>query len=154
MKLRLVCVGKISEAYLRTGIDDFAGRIGRYLPLTTVELREEKGGDPRTLREREAERILEKLPAAAFVIALDERGESLNSEGFASLLERHMLHGTPELVLVIGGPYGLGEAVKRRADLLLSLSAMTFTHQMVRLFLLEQLYRGFTILRREPYHNR
>lgn len=158
MKLRLVCVGKISENYLRVGVDEFAGRIIRYLPLLVHELKEEKGGgkkaDPRHLREREGERILEKIPAAAFTVVLDERGESLTSEDVANLLERHMVQGTPEIVLVIGGPYGLSEAVRRRADLLLSLSPMTFTHQMARLFLLEQIYRGLTILRNEPYHNR
>lgn len=158
MKLRLVCVGKVTADYLRQGVDDFAARVGRYLPLITVELKEEKGGggktDPRFLREREGERILEKLPATASVIVLDERGETLTSEGLAALLEQHMVQGTPELALVIGGPYGLSEAVKRRANRLLSLSPMTFTHQMARLFLLEQIYRGLTILRHEPYHNR
>lgn len=158
MKLRLICVGKISENYLRVGVDEYAGRIIRYLPLLVHELKEEKGGgkkvDPRHLREREGERILEKIPAAAFTVVLDERGETLTSENVATLLERHMVQGTPEIVLVIGGPYGLSDAVRRRADLLLSLSPMTFTHQMARLFLLEQIYRGLTILRNEPYHNR
>lgn len=158
MKLRLVCVGKVSESCLREGTDAFAARITRYLPLTVSELREEKGGgkkdDHRYLREREGERILEKIPDSAFAVALDERGETFTSEGLAALLERHMVRGTPELVLIVGGPYGLSDAVKRRADLLLSLSAMTFTHQMARLFLLEQIYRGLTILRNEPYHNR
>lgn len=158
MKLRLVCVGKISESYLREGIDEFAGRIMRYLPLSVTELKEEKSSgkkaDPRHLREQEGERILAKLPATAFVAVLDERGEMLTSEGVAAFLERHMIQGTPEISLVIGGPYGLSEAVRRRADLLLSLSPMTFTHQMVRLFLLEQIYRGLTIVRGEPYHNR
>jgi len=158
VKLRLVCVGKISENYLREGIDDFSSRILRYLPLSVSELKEEKSGgkkpDPRHLREREGERILERIPAAAFTVVLDERGEALTSEGVAALLERHMVQGTPEVALVIGGPYGLSDSVRRRANLLLSLSAMTFTHQMARLFLLEQIYRGLTILRNEPYHNR
>jgi len=158
VKLRLICVGRISESYLREGIDEFAGRIMRYLPLAITELKEEKGGgkkpDPRHLREQEGERILAKIPAAAFAVVLDERGESLTSEGVAALLERHMIQGTPEMTLVIGGPYGLSDAVRRRANLLLSLSPMTFTHQMVRLFLLEQIYRGLTIVRGEPYHNR
>lgn len=158
MKLRLVCVGKVSESYLREGVEEFAARISRYLTLTTVELREEKGGgkkpDSRYLRDREGERILEKIPEPAFVIALDERGETFTSEGLSALLGRHMVQGTPEVVLIIGGPYGLSDEVKKRANLLLSLSAMTYTHQMARLFLLEQIYRGLTILRNEPYHNR
>jgi 23S rRNA (pseudouridine1915-N3)-methyltransferase len=158
VKLRLVCVGKISESYLRVGVDEFATRIMRYLPLLVHELKEEKAGgkkaDLRLLREREGARILEKIPATAFAVVLDEGGETLTSEGVAALLERHMVRGTPEIALVIGGPYGLSDTVRRRADLLLSLSPMTFTHQMVRLFLLEQIYRGLTILRNEPYHNR
>ncbi len=158
MKLRLICVGKISEAYLREGIEEYVSRIQRYLPLTTVELKEEKGGgrkaDPRYLREKEAERLIERIPPAAFTIVLDERGKSLGSEDFSALLGRHMVQGTPEITVVVGGPYGLSETVRQRGDLLLSLSAMTFTHQMARLIVLEQLYRGLTILRNEPYHNR
>ncbi len=158
MKLRLICVGKISETYLRDGVDEYAARIRRYLPLTTVELKEEKGGgrkaDPRYLRDKEGERLLQRIPPEAFVVVLDERGKSLGSEELSALLERHMVQGTAEVALVLGGAYGLSEPVRRRADLLLSLSAMTFTHQMARLIVLEQLYRGLTILRNEPYHNR
>jgi len=158
LKLRLICVGKLSEPWLRAGATEYQERIGRYLPLTLSELREEKGGgkkpNPRFIREREGELILEKIPAGAFVIVLDEGGKSLTSEGVAALLERHMVEGTQELALIIGGAYGLSAAVKDRADLTLSLSAMTLTHQMARLFLLEQVYRGFTIVRNEPYHNR
>lgn len=156
--MRLVCVGKLSAPYLQAGVDEYAARIKRYLPLETVELKEEKGGgkkaDPRYIRDREGERILEKIPAGAFTVVLDERGKGLDSEGLAALLERHMVQGTPELALVIGGAYGLNARVKERGDLLLSLSPMTFTHQMARLILLEQVYRGLTILRNEPYHNR
>lgn len=157
MKLRLLCIGKISEPWLRAGIDEYAGRLGRYLPFSTVELREEPGGrsaDRRVLRDREGARLLEKTATGACLVALDERGRTFTSEEQAAFLERHMVQGTPELALVIGGPYGLSEEVKRRADLVLGLSAMTFTHQMARLILLEQLYRGLTILRGEPYHNR
>ncbi len=157
MKLRLVCVGKVSGPCLKEEIDEYASRIKRYVSFSTVELKEEKGSvkkDSHFIREGEGKRILEKIPARAFVIVLDERGETLSSEEFADLVGKHMLQGTPELVLVVGGAYGLSESVKKRGDLLLSLSSMTFTHQMVRLFLLEQIYRGFTILRNEPYHNR
>lgn len=144
----------MSESYLREGVDDFSTRIGRYLPLSTVELKEEKGGDPRRLREREGERLLERIPPQSFVIVLDERGKTFGSEEVATLLERHMVQGTGEIVLVLGGPYGLDESVRKRADLLLALSPMTFTHQMARLIVLEQLYRALTIVRNEPYHNR
>ena len=157
MKLRLLCVGRLSES-LRGATDDYAARIVRYLPLAVEELKEEKGGGkkvgPRFICEREGERILQRIPSGAFTVVLDEHGRTLSSEGLAAQLELHMVQGTGELVFVIGGAYGLSEAVKARADLLLSLSAMTFTHQMARLFLLEQIYRGLTILRNEPYHNR
>ena len=98
--------------------------------------------------------MLARIPGGAFVVVLDERGRGLTSTGLAGLLEQHMVAGTPEWVLVIGGAHGLSEGVRQRADLLLSLSSMTFPHQVVRLLLLEQLYRGLTIIRNEPYHHR
>jgi 23S rRNA (pseudouridine1915-N3)-methyltransferase len=97
---------------------------------------------------------MEKIPADSFAVVLDERGTSLNSQKLAERLDRHMVHGTRELILVLGGAYGLSTTVKKRGDFLLSLSPLTFTHQMARLILLEQIYRGLTILRNEPYHNR
>lgn len=158
MKVNLACVGKISETWMRTGIDDYANRIKRYLPFSEIELKEEKGGgkksDPRFIKDREGERILGRIPDGAFVLALDERGVRLGSEELAGLLEKHMIHGTTEMIPVIGGAFGLCDTVKRRSDLCLSLSPMTFTHQMARLFFTEQLYRALTIIRNEPYHNR
>jgi len=158
VKLRLICVGKLSEAFLREGADEYGNRLKRYLPFSCLELKEEKAGgkkaDARAIRDLEGEKILAKIQPDAFVVVLDERGTGLTSEGLADLLGRHMVQGTSELVAVIGGAYGLSDKVRQRGDLLLSLSTMTFTHQMARLFFLEQLYRGFTILRNEPYHNR
>jgi 23S rRNA (pseudouridine1915-N3)-methyltransferase len=158
VKLKLVCVGKLSEPFLRAGADEYANRLKRYLPFSCLELKEEKAGgrkaDPRAIRELEGEKILARVPPDAFVVVLDERGVGLTSEGLAELLERHMVRGTSELVAVIGGAYGLSDKVRQRGNLVLSLSVMTFTHQMARLFLLEQLYRGCTIMRNEPYHNR
>jgi len=157
MKILLLAVGKLSQRFLQEAVDEFSGRLGRYLPLEVVELKEEKTGgkkpDPRLIREREGERILARLPGDACCLVLDERGKQFGSEGFARLLERRMLEGTRTLCFVIGGAYGLSDAVRSRADVLLCLSEMTFTHQMARLFLLEQLYRAMTILRNEPYHN-
>lgn len=156
MKLRLVCVGKLSEAWLRQGAEEYAGRLKRHFSLEIVELKEEKGGrkgDVPGLQRREGERILEKIPDQAYVVVLDERGKQLGSEHLAEMLGDRMLHGGQPWCLVIGGPYGLSPEVKQRADFLLSLSKMTFTHQMARVFLLEQLYRSSTILRNEPYHN-
>ena len=157
MKLRLICVGKLAEAWQRQAADDYAGRMQRYFPLEIVELKEEKGGrkgDVAGLLRREAERILEKVPQQSQLIILDERGKSLGSEQLAERMGNEMLHGGRDWCLIIGGPYGLDPQLRQRADLLLSLSKMTFTHQMARIFLLEQLYRSSTILRNEPYHNR
>jgi 23S rRNA (pseudouridine1915-N3)-methyltransferase len=157
MKIRLICVGRLSQRFLREGAADYAARIERYLPFSTIELKEEKIGgkvSPDVIRDREGQRILDRVPPQAHVIVLDERGSPWSSEELAGALEQHMVQGTAELVFIIGGAYGVSDAVRRRGDRLLSLSAMTFTHQMARLFLVEQLYRGFTILRNEPYHNR
>ncbi len=157
MKLHLLTVGKLSAAFLAEGAAEYATRIKRYLPLVCVELKEEKGGgkkaDSRYLSQREGERLLARIPAGAFVVALDERGEGLSSPALARLLDRHMVSGTADLVWIIGGAYGLSDAVRQRADQILSLSKMTLTHQMARLMLLEQIYRGLTIVRNEPYHN-
>lgn len=157
MKLRLLCIGRLTEDYLQTGCNEFVDRLKRYLPITVEELKEHKTGRkadlPRIIK-TEGEKLLARIPGEAFVVALDERGRQLSSEQMADFLNRHMVNGTPELILVVGGPFGLSAELKQRADLVLSLSAMTLTHQMVRLLLLEQLYRGFTIMRNEPYHHR
>lgn len=157
MKVRLLCVGRLSESYLQEATQLFAERIRHYLPLEIIELREEKAGkkaDARYLVAREGERLLEKMPPDALVVALDEKGRQLTSEKLALQIERPMVEGRANLVFIVGGPYGLSEQVKRRADKILSLSELTFTHQMARLFLLEQIYRALTIIRNAPYHNR
>jgi len=156
VKLRILCVGRLSETYLREGCTLFQDRLRHYLPLVVEELREQKAsgaGDVSRAVTREGEQLLARIPAGAHVVVLDERGRTMTSVGLAEFLERHMLAGTGELVLVIGGAHGLSDSVRQRADLLLSLSAMTLPHQIVRLLLLEQLYRGCTIIRREPYHH-
>jgi 23S rRNA (pseudouridine1915-N3)-methyltransferase len=157
VKLRLLCVGRLSEAYLREGCALFQERLRHYLPLVVEELKEQKAasrGDlPRAVA-AEGDLLLARIPDGAFVVVLDERGRGLTSAGLAGLLERHMVDGTGEWIMVIGGAHGLSEGVRQRADLLLSLSTMTLPHQIVRLLLLEQLYRGCTIVRNEPYHHR
>lgn len=156
MKLRLVCVGRMSASYLNAGVADFSARIRRYLPLEVVELREEKTGSktrPEQIRIKEGERILQRIAPQEQVIVLDEHGTLLDSLQLAKRLEGHMLEGTPALTAVIGGAYGVSPEVLQRANLRLALSPLTFTHQMARLIWLEQLYRGLTIIRNEPYHN-
>jgi 23S rRNA (pseudouridine1915-N3)-methyltransferase len=157
VKLTLTCIGKLSS-WLQTGASDYTGRINHYLPLTIDEFKEVKVGGKKAeteqIRQREGERLLQKISPTAFVIALDEQGKSIGSEDLSRFIGKHMLEGTQELVFLIGGAYGLSGKVKKRANLILSLSAMTLTHQMARLLLLEQIYRAMTILRNEPYHNR
>lgn len=157
MKIGLISVGKLSQPFLREGVAEYAARIQRYIAFSRQELKEAKMGsktNSTAIRELEGERILARVPAGAYLVALDEQGRNYGSEELAEFLGRHMLQGTGELLFALGGAYGLSRAVKDRANLLLSLSAMTLTHQMAQLLLLEQLYRGFTILRNEPYHNR
>lgn len=157
MKLRILCVGRLSEAYLRDGCALFEERLRRYLPLTIEELKEQKAGNrgelPRAIS-AEGEQLLARIAPGSFLVALDERGREMGSEELAGMLERHMIDGTAEWTLVIGGAHGLSDEVRRRADLVLSLSQLTLPHQIARLLLLEQLYRSCTIIRNEPYHHR
>ena len=157
MKLSLFCIGKLSAPWLQEGVNDYLRRIGRYLPLQSEELKECKFGkkaDPQKIIGQEGTQLLARVPQGAYTVALDEQGKPFTSEQLADFFGRHMLDGTPELTFLIGGPYGLSPEVKRKAQLEMSLSRMTLTHQMARLILLEQIYRGMTILRNEPYHNR
>ena len=153
MKLRLFWVGKTQEAWVRTGIDEYAGRVRRYAPLEIVEVKEEKGALPEVQRQREGERILKQIPATGRLVLLDETGEQLTSPGFAARLGKYRDSGTSELIFAIGGAYGFAPELRARADRTLALSKMTFTHQMVRPIFLEQLYRAYTILNNESYHH-
>jgi 23S rRNA (pseudouridine1915-N3)-methyltransferase len=157
VKLSLLCIGKLSASWLQEGANDYNKRVNRYLPLSIDELKECKLGkkaDSRQIIQQEGEQLLARVPQGAYTIALDEKGKLFTSEDFASLFDRHMMDSTPELTFIIGGPYGLSSAIKDKANLTMSLTPMTLTHQMARLILLEQVYRGMTILRNEPYHNR
>ncbi len=153
MKLRLLWVGRTQEAWVKAGIDEYAGRVRRYSPLEVTEVKEEKGVLPEQMRQRESERIEKLLPKNGRLILLDEAGEQFNSPAFADLVGKYRDNSTPELVFVIGGAYGFSGELRSRADRLISLSKMTFTHQMIRPFFLEQLYRAFTILNNEGYHH-
>lgn len=156
MKLNLLCVGRLTLPYLNEGCAEFAGRLKRYLPLVIQEIKEHKTGRKQDLRRiisTEGEALEQKIPSGAFVIALDQSGKKMSSEKLADLMNDHMVQSIPEWTLLIGGPYGLSDSLRQRADLVLSLSPMTLTHQMARLLLLEQLYRCCTIIRNEPYHH-
>ncbi len=158
MKIRLVTVGKVKEKYLRDAIAEYAKRLSSYCTLEILELPDEKTPDraPAALEEKikdtEGERILAKLPERSYVIALAIEGKQLSSTEWADKLAKTMLAGNGDISLVIGGSLGLSDAVLKRADYQLSFSRMTFPHQLMRVILLEQLYRAFRINANEPYH--
>ena len=152
MKLRVVWVGKNRDSWVKEVVAEYAGRIRRYVPLELSEARDEKGAEAEEMRRRECERLDKMVPPGATLVLLDERGEQMDSPGLAAYIGKQRDSGTGELVFAIGGAYGFSEEFRRRGRLL-ALSKMTFTHQMVRVFLLEQIYRAFTILNNEPYHH-
>lgn len=152
MKLRVLWVGKSREAWVKEALSDYSGRVRRYNPLELCEVRDEKGAQAEEMRCRECERLERLIQPGAVLLLLDERGEQLDSPGLAAFIGKQRDSGVGELVFAIGGAYGFSEEFRRRGKLL-SLSKMTFTHQMARVFLLEQLYRAFTILNSEPYHH-
>lgn len=153
MKIRVIWVGKTQEAWVKAGIDEYAGRIRRYNPLEISEVREEKGAQHDAGRVAECVRLGKLLPKNACLVLLDERGDELDSRQMATFIEKQRDSAIPELVFAIGGAYGFSDEFRRQAQRTISLSRLTFTHQMVRIFLLEQIYRGFTILNNEPYHH-
>lgn len=155
MKIKTIFVGKLQDRYLKEGIETYRDRISRYAPIELLEVEDEAvtaKADQSKIKGKEAERILKRVSPDSFLVALDEKGKGLSSEGLAGFIQKAMDSGTKEISFVVGGSLGLGEQVRERADLILSLSPMTFTHQMVRVILLEQIYRAFTIIKGEPYH--
>lgn len=152
MKLKVLWVGKSRTAWIRDAIDEYAGRIRHYSPLDLIDIRDEKGAEAEEMRRRECERLEKQIPSSATLVLLDERGEQMDSPALAAFVGKQRDSGVSELIFVIGGAYGFSEEFRRRGKLL-ALSRLTFTHQMVRPFLLEQIYRAFTILNNEPYHH-
>lgn len=154
MKITVIAVGKTSTPEISRLIDGYLRRIGHYIGFELVELPDTRGcRDSESQKRAEGDAILKRLTAADTVVLLDERGREMTSVEFARFLEGRMNAGIKRLVFIIGGPYGFSQEVYSRADRLLGLSQMTFTHEMVRLFFTEQVYRAMTILRGEPYHH-
>jgi 23S rRNA (pseudouridine1915-N3)-methyltransferase len=156
MKITLLIVGKTEDAYLKDGIDKYLKRLKHYTKIEVVEIAELKNTKALTAEQqkaKEAELILKKISPADFVILLDENGMELSSSKFAGYIDKKAISSVANLIFIVGGPYGFDETVYQRANDKLSLSRMTFSHQMVRLFFVEQLYRAFTIIKGEPYHH-
>lgn len=157
MEITLLTVGKTSTGYINTGIDDYLHRLKHYVPFTMTalpDLRSKGKMSEDAQKEAEGERILAAFRPGDRIVLLDERGAEMDSDGFASLLQKNMASGLKRLVFVVGGPYGFSKAVYARADARMSMSKLTLSHEMVRLFFIEQVYRAMTILRGEPYHHR
>ncbi len=155
MKLKLIQIGNTDEPYILTGIDKYLTRLKHYAKLeiiTIPDIKAAKNLSQDEQKKKEGKLILDKIQTKEFVIILDERGREFDSKGFAQFLQKRMNAGT-DVTFVIGGPFGFSEEMYNRANSKIALSQMTFSHQMVRLFFIEQIYRGFTILRGEKYHH-
>lgn len=158
MRVTIVCVGKLKEKYWKDAIAEYSKRLSRYMKLEIIELADEKAPESMSpaqeaeVLEKEGQRILKHIREDAFVTALAVEGKMLSSEELAAFMEKKEVGGVSHMVFVIGGSLGLSPAVMQRADFALSFSRMTFPHQMMRVVLLEQVYRAERIRRNEPYH--
>jgi 23S rRNA (pseudouridine1915-N3)-methyltransferase len=156
MNIRLIAIGKTDNKNLQSLIDEYTKRLSFYVKFDLEiipDIKNVKNLSEAQQKEKEGELILAKINSTDHLILLDENGKTFNSIGFSDYLQKKMNAGIKTLVFVIGGPYGFSEHVYQKAQGKVSLSEMTFSHQMVRLFIIEQIYRGFTILRNEPYHH-
>ncbi len=159
MNIDIIAIGKIKESYLKAGIDEFLKRLKPFAKISFIEHMEEKMPDSPSdaqkmqVLAKEAEKILPALCSYDFVILLDVIGKKFSSEEFANLLEKNAVNGKSDLAIVIGSAYGLHDSLREKANLRLSFSDFTFTHQMIRLLLVEQIYRAFKIINKQKYHN-
>ncbi|MFZ3579594.1 23S rRNA (pseudouridine(1915)-N(3))-methyltransferase RlmH [Virgibacillus sp. DJP39] len=158
MKITIVTVGKLKEKYLKQGFEEYLKRLTAYAKLDVIEVADEKAPENMSnaemmeVKEKEGERILGNIGQDSFVITLEINGKMLSSEQLAAKMDELATYGKSKIVFVIGGSLGISEAVQKRSNLALSFSKMTFPHQLMRLVLIEQVYRGFRINRGEPYH--
>ncbi|POS01947.1 23S rRNA (pseudouridine1915-N3)-methyltransferase [Flavobacterium croceum DSM 17960] len=156
MNIKLLAIGKTDNKCLQELIDDYKKRLSHYIKFDfeiIADIKNAKNLSELQQKEKEGELILSKITNTDFVILLDENGKSFSSIDFADFLQKKMNTGIKTLVFVIGGPYGFSKSVYEKAQGKISLSAMTFSHQMIRLFITEQIYRAFTIIKNEPYHH-
>jgi len=156
MKITLLTIGKTEDKYLLEGINIYLKRLKYYIPFKILELPELKGTKSLSREQqkgKEAEMLSKNISSTDYVILLDENGQELSSKQFSIFLNKKMVGGQQHLVFIVGGPYGFSDEIYKRSDEKISFSRMTFSHQMIRLFFAEQLYRAFTILKGEPYHH-
>ncbi len=156
MKIKFILIGKTSFNFVDEGIKMYLQRIKRFVDfeiITIPDLKNTKKLNPVQIKEKEGSLILKQLKTNDFLILLDEKGKSLNSVEFAGFISNKQDAGTKQLSFVVGGAYGFSQDLYKRANYLLSLSAMTFSHQIIRLFFMEQIYRAYTIIKGLPYHN-
>lgn len=156
MKIETWFIGKTTPTYLQVGVDDFYQRIKKYIPFETVIIPDIKDGGSYSVIDKlnkEGKKVLQKLTIQDYLILLDEGGKEYSSLQFSQFIEKELNKSHKKLIFLVGGSYGFSNELQERANFKISMSKMTFSHQMVRLFFLEQLYRGFTILHNEPYHN-
>ncbi|WP_156855377.1 23S rRNA (pseudouridine(1915)-N(3))-methyltransferase RlmH [Oceanobacillus sp. AG] len=158
MKITIISVGKLKEKYLKQGIQEYLKRLSSYADVSIVELADEKApetmseAEMETVKRKEGERILGTIKPDTYVITLEIEGKMLTSEGLAAKMDELATYGKSKVAFVIGGSLGISDEVRKRSDFALSFSKLTFPHQLMRLVLLEQVYRGFRIVRGEPYH--
>lgn len=156
MKIVIIAVGKTSTDYVGRGVEEYLRRISRYINIelnVIPDVRTSRAISEETQKQTEGKAIIASLQPGDHVTLLDERGKEMTSREFSGQIEQKMIRGLKRLVFIIGGPYGFSDEVYQRADDKISLSRMTFTHEMIRLFFTEQIYRAMTILRGEPYHH-
>jgi 23S rRNA (pseudouridine1915-N3)-methyltransferase len=156
MKITLILIGKTDESFIEQGFKHYIERLRHYIRMSVIlipAIKDASNQSPAQIKEREASLLLKNVPSGSTVVLLDEKGRELRSVDFAAQLQKWMNTGTKDLCFVTGGAFGLSDELKKHAAYQLSLSKMTFTHQLVRLIFTEQLYRAFTILHNEPYHN-
>lgn len=158
MKLTIICVGKIKEKFYREALGEYAKRLSKYCSLSVIEVADESTQEQLSSAvnehalKKEGERILNKIPDTAYVIATAIEGRKYDSVGFSDILAKLLIGGKSHIAFIIGGSLGLHKTVKERADSLISFSEMTFPHQLMRVILSEQIYRAFKIIQNEPYH--
>jgi 23S rRNA (pseudouridine1915-N3)-methyltransferase len=158
VKITIVAVGKVREKFIKEGIKEYTKRLTRFCNIEIIEVQDEQVPNnisivqEELIKRKEGERILKRIRSSSILIALDMKGTKLNSEAFAEKLDQYTISGNPHITFIIGGSIGLDDEIIRMANLQLSLSDMTFPHQLVRVILLEQIYRSFKIIKGETYH--